>query len=201
MTELSTSPLELTPEKPPWFALHVRPNAEKHVAASLRNKGYEEFLPLYYSWRYWSDRQMRLALPLFPGYVFCRVNLNHRLPLLKTPGLVGIVSSGRIPLPLDETEVSAIHSIARVACSLEIEPWSGLAAGDRVRIRAGPLRGLEGVIQQVDGSSRIFVAVTLLQRSVSVKLDCSWVYQITSEKHPFLHSHNASPPAHSQARP
>src|SRR6202040_2303430 len=59
----------------PWFALRVRPNYEKPVAAALRGKGFQEFLPLVQSRRQWSDRVKVMDLPLFPGYLFCRLNL------------------------------------------------------------------------------------------------------------------------------
>jgi hypothetical protein len=54
----------------PWFALRVKSRTEKVVATIARNKGYEEFLPLYQCRRKWSDRFKSVELPLFPGYVF-----------------------------------------------------------------------------------------------------------------------------------
>ena len=65
-----------------WFALRVKPRFEKSVSTSARNKGYEEFLPLYQCRRRWSDRFQSVELPLFPGYVFCQLNPEFRLPLL-----------------------------------------------------------------------------------------------------------------------
>src|SRR5690242_9689932 len=72
----------------PWYAIRVKPNHEKPVAATLRGKGYQEFLPLSRTRRQWSDRVKVLDLPLFPGYVFCRLNLDDRMPLLTTPGFL-----------------------------------------------------------------------------------------------------------------
>jgi transcription antitermination factor NusG len=174
----------------PWFAVRVRANFEKTVAMALRGKGYEEFLPLYQMRRRWSDRYRTLELPLFPGYLFCRIDMGHRLPLLVTPGLLGIVSFGGIPLPVDDAELAAVQSIVR--SSLPAEPWTALSVGTRVRIQAGPLSGVEGVLQQFDGSCRILVSVTLLQRSVSVKVDRSWVYPHAWEEHPIARFRTAS---------
>jgi len=176
----------------PWFALRVRPNFEKMVAMALHNKGYEEFLPLYQARRRWSDRYRTLELPLFSGYLFCRIDLRHRLPLLMTPGLLGIVSSGRVPLPVDDIEVAAVQSIVR--STLAAQPLSGLATGDRVRMQAGPLRGVEGVIQRVEGSFRLIVSVTLLNRSVSVKVDRNWVYPLAWEADPVARAYATSSP-------
>ena len=74
-----------------WFALVVRSQHEKIVGSVLQEKGYEELLPLYSIRRRWSDRMKQLMLPLFPGYVFCRFDLNHRLPILVTPGVLQVV--------------------------------------------------------------------------------------------------------------
>jgi transcription antitermination factor NusG len=177
----------------PWFALRVRPNFEKTVAMSLRNKGYEEFLPLYQARRRWSDRYRTLELPLFSGYLFCRIDLRHRLPVLTTPGLLGIVSSGKIPLPVNDVEVAAVQSVVR--SNLAAQPLSGLAVGERVRIEAGPLRGVEGVLLRMESSYRLIVSVTLLHRSVSVKVERNWVYPLAWEAHPVMPAYTTpSPP-------
>src|SRR2546421_10414546 len=80
-----------------WFALVVKTQHEKMVASLLDSKGYEQFLPLYSVRRRWSDRIKQLELPLFPGYVFCRFDLNKRLPILVTPAVLLIVGAGRLP--------------------------------------------------------------------------------------------------------
>ena len=54
-----------------WFAFRVRPRHEKQVSIALREKGFIEFLPLYKSKRQWADRTKVVAMPLFPGYIFC----------------------------------------------------------------------------------------------------------------------------------
>jgi len=61
----------------PWYALRVRPRFEKMVASTLLMKGYEGFLPLYRKKSRWSDRIKESVLPFFPGYIFCRFDLNN----------------------------------------------------------------------------------------------------------------------------
>src|SRR5579863_2483916 len=92
----------------PWFALRVKSRSEKIVATIARNKGFEEFLPLYQSRRRWSDRFKSVELPLFPGYVFCRLNPEFRLPLLTIPGVMSFVGIGKVPVPIEEAEIAAI---------------------------------------------------------------------------------------------
>jgi transcription antitermination factor NusG len=157
----------------PWFAVRVKSNYEKPVSAILRGKGFEEFLPTYRSKRQWSDRIKVLDLPLFPGYLFCRIDLSRRLPLLTTPGVLYLVGKGRIPEPVDDTEVMAIQSVVR--SGLPALPWPSVVVGQKVRLERGPLRGIEGVVAKIADQHRIYVNATLLQRSVSVQVDSDWV--------------------------
>ena len=157
----------------PWYALQVRPRFEKVIALTLLNKGYEGFLPLYRHRSRWSDRMQEVQLPLFPGYLFCRLDLNHRLPVLVTPGVMHIVGIGRTPHPVEEDEIASLQAI--VISGLQAEPRSYLNIGERVRVEIGPLAGTEGILLALKGSTRLVVSVSLLQRSVSVEVDGSWV--------------------------
>ncbi len=152
-----------------WFALHVRSRCEKMVAASLRSKGFEELLPLYRSRNRWSDRVKDVDLPLFPGYVFCRLQPSSRLPVLTTPGVVSIIGSGKTPQPVEPEELAAIQSLVR--SGMQAIPWPFLQAGERVRIEHGALEGVEGILTAVKKESRVVLSVTLLQRSVAVEVD------------------------------
>jgi transcription antitermination factor NusG len=152
-----------------WFAVRTAAGREKAVASQLESKGYEKFLPLYRSNRQWSDRTKRLELPLFPGYLFCRFDFNQRLPILITPGVMLVVGYGKIPTPVGDGEIEALRRV--IASGAAAEPHDYLSVGQRVRVREGPLAGVEGILLQVKNSWRIVLSVELLRRSVSVELD------------------------------
>lgn len=156
-----------------WFALQVRVRHELGVGKFLAGRGYDPFLPLYRSRRRWSDRIKVVDEPLFPGYLFCRFDLNNRLPILTTPGVIQIVGFNRSPAPVDEREIDMIRDL--VGSGLPAQPWPYLHVGERVQIDAGPLRGLEGLLVELRGSHRLVVSVTLLQRSVAVEIDSALV--------------------------
>src|SRR5947208_13727921 len=101
-----------------WYALQIRPRSESLVAAHLRYKGYNSFLPTYTAKRRWSDRIKVLDSPLFPGYLFCHLDLNTRLPILTTPGVTGLVRGGKSPQPVADTEIEAIPTVIQscIAC-------------------------------------------------------------------------------------
>ncbi len=155
-----------------WFALRVKSRCEKVVATIARNKGFEEFLPLYESRRRWSDRLKAIELPLFPGYIFCRLDPEHRLPLLTIPGVLHFVGFGKIPAPIEDTEVAAIQTAVR--SGLSTEPCPFLDVGQRVRLDDGPLAGLEGILVGTSKGERIVVSVTVLKRSVAVAIERHW---------------------------
>ncbi len=156
-----------------WYALRVRSRHESTVATHLHARGYESFLPLYKCRRRWSDRFKEIDLPLFAGYVFCRFNLLNRLPVLAVPGVVHVVGIGRNPVPIDATEIAAIQTA--VKSGLPREPWPFLEIGHRVKITHGPFCGVEGILLGFRGNQRLVLSVTLLQRSVAVQVDASWV--------------------------
>jgi transcription antitermination factor NusG len=157
----------------PWFALQVRSRYENIVTAHLTGMSYESFLPLYMSRRRWSDRFKEIECPLFPGYVFCRLNPLDRLPILMILGVSLIVGMGKTPEPIDEIEIAAIQSA--VKSGLPSQPWPFIQIGQRVRIEHGPLCGLEGILLDFRGRHRLVLSVTLLQRSIAVQVEDAWV--------------------------
>jgi len=157
----------------PWYALRVKARQEKSTAEILRNKGYIEFLPLYTSTQRWSDRIQKVQLPLFPGYLFCRFDFDDRLPILKTPGVVQIVGTGQLAHPVHEHEISALQAV--VKSGLLTQPWPFLKVGQRVIIQDGPLRNVEGLVADIRDQRHLIVSITLLQRSVAVCIERSWI--------------------------
>jgi transcription antitermination factor NusG len=154
-----------------WFAIQVRTRWERSAATLVAAKGYEVFLPIYQSKRHWSDRVREVSAPLFPGYLFCRFDVQKRLPILVTPGVIGVVGRGRIPVPVEESEILSIKQI--VSSGVTAEPWPYLEVGQRVRIENHALRGLEGILIGHRGNQRVVVSVSLLQRSVALEIERS----------------------------
>src|SRR5215510_415854 len=125
-----------------WFALYVRARQEKFTARGLEGKGFEVLLPLYACLRRWSDRTKRVELPLFPRYLFCRLDPRDRLPVLTTPGAVSLVGTGNIPVPVADVEIAALQAI--VKSGLPAQPCPFIRLGQFVRIEDGPFSGLTG---------------------------------------------------------
>src|SRR5580692_5770806 len=97
-----------------WFSFRVRPRHEKQVSLALQEKGLTEFLPLYKSRRQWADRIKVVAMPLFPGYIFCSTNRTSIMPVLMISGVIDVVRAGTHPLPADRVEIEALQKTVSV---------------------------------------------------------------------------------------
>ena len=152
-----------------WFAIQVSPRHELTTAKILRNKGLEEFVPLYKSRRQWSDRQKDLWLPLFTGYVFCRFSAKAKLPVVTTPGVIRIVGSNKGPDPISDDEIASLRMAAQLPAN--IHPYPYLAIGTKVKIEEGPFAGLEGILINQKNRSHLVLSLDLVQRSVAIDIN------------------------------
>jgi|SRR5690242_3009172 transcription antitermination factor NusG len=150
----------------PWFAVYVKYRHEKNIALALRGKGYEAFLPTYIKAQ---RNSKRLEMPLFPGYVFCRLDTSKTLPVLTIPGVFSILGNGRGPEPISELDIHGIRVVT--GSGLTPCPWPYVSTGQSLRVTSGPLRGVEGVVVDASNAKWLVVSVHLLQRSVAVKVE------------------------------
>jgi len=160
----------------PWYAIRVMSNRERAVASLLEGKGFQVSLPLYRSRRNGTGRHKRSVL--FPGYLFSSFDPNVLLPILSVPGVVHIVCRQRTPVPVDPSEMDAVRRLADAA--LDSQPCAWIAIGERVRVREGPLAGVEGILAREGTRDRIVISISLLMRSVMVELDRSAVESVDS---------------------
>jgi transcription antitermination factor NusG len=155
--------------EPRWYAAYTAANFEKKIAEQLSRRDVEHFLPSYLSVRRWKDRRVRLTLPLFPGYIFVHLPWRDQMQVLQIPGVVRLVSFNGVPEPLPEREIETLRK--GLSEQLRAKPHPFLKSGRHVRIRSGPLRGLEGVVVRRKGNLRVVVSLDLLRQSMSVDLD------------------------------
>jgi len=124
-----------------WYAVYTAPQHEKSALKQLCVRDIETFLPTYETVRGWKNRQrIKLTIPLFPTYLFVRINLRERTRVLQSPGVLRIVGNRKESVPLRDCEVDFLRS---GSCSNRIEPYRELVVGERVRIKSGVMQGLE----------------------------------------------------------
>lgn len=166
--------------EPLWYAAYTCSNHEKRIAQQLQERGIEHFLPLYETVHRWKDRRMRLSLPLFPGYVFVRLPLRDRLRVLQVPSVVRFVGCGDLPTALPESEIESLRNGLRE--ELRAQPHPYLMTGRRVRVKSGPLAGMEGILQRRKGDFRVVLSIDLIMRSIAVDVDIADVLPLEGVK-------------------
>lgn len=157
--------------QPCWYATYTRSRHEKSVAEQLQQRGVECFLPLYESERNWKNGTFKVQFPLFPGYLFVHIPLQHRLKVLQVPGVVRLVGSNGLPAPLPQADIEMMRCALRKGIVAEPHPY--LKLGTRVRIVSGPMEGREGILMRKAGKPRVVISVDLIMRSVAVEIDSS----------------------------
>ena len=155
--------------EPHWYAAYTSANHEKRVAEQARRRSLEHFLPLYESVRRWKDRRVRLELPLFPGYVFFRLDLRDKLRVLEIPGVAKLVGFDGRPTSVPDEDIKAVRSCLDGGHAMQ--PYRYVQRGQRVRVLRGPLAGLTGIVLRQKKRTLFVISFELLMRSVAVELD------------------------------
>jgi len=160
----------LSPANSPsrWYAAYTCSRHEKHVSRQLRERQIDCFLPLYQSVRRWKDRRKEVEFPLFPGYVFVHIGEAERLRVLQVSSVVHLVTFNGRPAPLEDHEIESLRNgIANGICP---EPHPYLKVGRRVRVKYGPLAGVEGFLVRRKDKFRVVISIDLIMRSVAAEV-------------------------------
>ncbi len=155
-----------------WYAVYTLPQNERSASAHLALRDIEFYLPTYETMRKWRNRQhVRLQLPLFPSYLFVSISPRERAQVLSAPGVVRIVGTKRESIPIADEIIEFLRSDL---CLGRAEPYRELVVGERVRIRDGSMRGVEGTLVRKNNKLRFILSVEMLQRHVAIEIDaCS----------------------------
>jgi transcription antitermination factor NusG len=180
LTSLSPqlAPAACIPQAPPaclsseqalrWFALYTMPQGEQSVRRMLDIRQIESFLPTYEVQKVWKNRQhVKTQRPLFPSYVFIRINNHQRSTVLSSPGALRIVGNSHTPLPIPDREIEFLRS---ESSKRNIEPYLDLVIGKKVRIRSGPMEGLEGTLVEKRNNLRFVLTVAMINQHAAIEL-------------------------------
>ena len=168
-SEATNSRYDESPESARWYAAYTKHQHERKCADLLTRRGVEVYLPLYRCVRQWQDRRKKLALPLFPGYVFFRSTLSNRIEILSTPGVFFIVASAGRASSIPDQDIHSLRTMTNSQAIIEPHPF--LHSGDLVRIRRGPLAGVRGILTRLKNQDRLVLCVELLRKAVSVEVN------------------------------
>jgi len=168
----STIPtLGFASEESNWYAVHTMARHEKRVAAQFEEKRVSTFLPLLCQIHRWSDRRVRVEVPMFSCYAFVRIvqTVDERLKVLRTPGVLGFVGSERQGTPIPDEQIESLRTA--ISENIPCFPHDFISAGRRVRIRGGSLDGVEGILVRQGVDQSLVLSVQVLHRSVAIRVE------------------------------
>lgn len=154
-----------------WFVLYTKPAKEKSVSFLLRQKGIECLVPMYRSKRKWFYKVVDIELPLFSRYVFCRLNRSLLSKAIATTGVLNVVSFNGEPAEIAKNEIDSLFNLSR--SNVLSRPWQFIPSGIQIKIESGPLSGSRGIFHYDNGNGYLVISISLLQRSVAVRIEDS----------------------------
>jgi transcription antitermination factor NusG len=152
-----------------WPAAYTTPRHEKAVARHLEVREVEHFLPLYKAPRKWKNGcKVEVECPVFPNYLFVHIDRAQSSQVLGVPGVIAFAGSGKLPVAIPDNEIDWLRNeLPR----RKFEPHPYLLVGSRVRIKSGPLVGMNGVLTRKKSGLRVVLSIDLIRQSVAVEVD------------------------------
>ena len=140
-----------------WYVLHTRSRFETVVNDGLEKKSLESFLPKHQVKSRRRDRNTVIRIPLFPGYVFTKSDLNpeEHISILKTVGVVRIIGNKDGPIPVPAETIDSLKIM--VEGNNPIVTGRRFRNGDRVIVVNGPFTGVIGFFLRYKGKGRVLV--------------------------------------------
>ncbi|MEC7934580.1 MAG: UpxY family transcription antiterminator [Candidatus Neomarinimicrobiota bacterium] len=151
-----------------WIAIYTKSRHEQIVVNELSKKDIESFCPMFKERRQWSDRKKWVHFPLFRSYVFARIHLKENIFVLQTIGVNKIVKfQNKISIIPDQV-INDIKNI--VDGGYKIQQVDYFIKGDEVSVVSGPLKGINGIIQDLKGDSRLIMKVEAIRQAFSIEI-------------------------------
>ena len=154
-----------------WWVAHIKSRHEKALAHDLIRKKISYFLPMSWKVRRRSRRTIRSFLPLFSGYLFFCGEEDQRLELLRTDRVANLIEV--------KDQQKLIRELVQIEQALRIgaplTPHKYIKAGQKCKVMAGPLLGLQGVVVKTKSATRLVLQVDMLGQAASVEIDVDMI--------------------------
>ena len=152
-----------------WYAIHTRSRHEKQVDLFLSERGIETFLPLVHTLSRRRDRKKYVDIPLFPGYLFVNADKEGLSDVKYTRGVTRIIGADiDTPTPIPDKQILGIKSI--MESEVKLDPFPYLKKGRMVRVKSGPLKGLDGILVERKGLYKLVIRIDLLQKGAAAEV-------------------------------
>lgn len=152
--------------EPRWFVCHTKPRCEKKFDDLVDRERFAHYLPLIQSVRRYGAQKKTFTKPLFPGYVFARIEPEKKTRIYQQDLLVRAMMVENEPVFLRQLE--DVRAICASGLEAAVHPL--MKRGTHVRVTGGPLHGLEGYVDDPANPQGIVVSVDVLQQGLLVRL-------------------------------
>jgi transcriptional antiterminator RfaH len=150
-----------------WFVAHTKPRREKKLVEYCLRQDIAATLPCYNSAHKYRGKTVVFQKPLFPGYVFLQLETKHKASLRQNDCVANLLEVFD-----QETFHRQLNDILlALEMSLEVRLAPSIGEGTRVRIKAGPLQGLEGWVEKRYGLTTVLLRLDFINRAAAVKID------------------------------
>ena len=159
--------------------MYTRPQFEKKISGKLEEKGIEYFMPTRIEIREWHDRKKKLELPVFPSYIFVRVNEKAMLKIYEISGFVRFLSTANELDTVPDQEIDAMKELFKGNYQIAEE---NLEEGLPVMITEGPLMGLQGIVNGYYAPGSVTVNIEILNKYIRTVVSTDSLERIEEEK-------------------
>jgi transcription antitermination factor NusG len=158
-----------------WYAIYIRPRAEKKAKFLLEEKGIDCYLPLKKTLRQWSDRKKWVELPVISGYIFVHIEMKERLEVLQTDFVLAFVTwLGQYAVIPDEQITAMKQMLGQEVYRVETD-FEKYHINQEVRVISGPLTGMKGFLVKVKNRKKIMIRIDHIQVNMMVEVPAAHI--------------------------
>jgi transcription antitermination factor NusG len=157
-----------------WYPVYTHPRAEKKACQALLNKSIEAYLPLKRQLKQWSDRKKWIEEPFIKSYLFVHITENEQTDVLMTKGVARFIYFGGKITPMPDRQIDDLKLLMASSFELEITE-ENLLPGEKVMIKAGPLKGMTGEIISYRSQKQLALRLENLGYSVIIHVAASLI--------------------------
>jgi transcription antitermination factor NusG len=152
-----------------WFVAHTKPRCEKKLAGDCQRKGLSVTLPTYRAAHKYRRKTVVFDKPLFPGYVFLQISNDQRGKVYHSDYLANLLEVTDQQLFVRQlTEI-----LSALETGLEIRLAPAIGEGMRVKIKNGPMQGIDGWVERRYGMSTVLLRLDFIGQAAAVKIDAA----------------------------
>jgi transcription antitermination factor NusG len=157
-----------------WFVAHTKPRREKKVFAYCARQGIPASLPCYDSAHKYRGKTVVFHKPLFPGYVFLQLETLRKTLVSQSEHVANLLE-----VYDQQTFSRQLEDILKaLEANVGVRLAPAIGEGMRVRIRAGPLQGIEGWVEHRYGMSTVLLRLDFINQAAAVKLEADLLQPI-----------------------